>query len=227
MSAIDTSKHLRIGVLLQVPIYQLLEDNNSLGHRNPQDGHQIPQHLSLPTVPRGALVIGGGSGEHPAIALYDPGHCVARYLEFCMRFDPSKMEDDLKRACANMQGDLQTIEYCSWGNQDHLAFRERCSGLYRPHQEELSFEGWLLMALGEFLFHVIPTYSLQIQRWHERYRAEAPCWFNAVSIPYDSYGGNGRNRLKIVDTEPCAAPNGGPAMQLGNSGVTEGPPSVS
>ena len=28
-------------------------------------------------------------------------------------------------------------------------------------------------------------------------------------------------------TEPSAAPNGGPATQLGNSGVTEGPPSVS
>ena len=27
--------------------------------------------------------------------------------------------------------------------------------------------------------------------------------------------------------EPCAAPNDGPAMQLGDSGVTEGPPSVS
>jgi hypothetical protein len=29
------------------------------------------------------------------------------------------------------------------------------------------------------------------------------------------------------DAEPCAAPNGGPATQRGNSGVTEGPPSVS
>ena len=29
------------------------------------------------------------------------------------------------------------------------------------------------------------------------------------------------------NAEPCAAPNGGPATQLGNSGVTEGPPSVS
>jgi len=26
---------------------------------------------------------------------------------------------------------------------------------------------------------------------------------------------------------PCAAPNGGPATQLGNSGVAKGPPSVS
>jgi hypothetical protein len=29
------------------------------------------------------------------------------------------------------------------------------------------------------------------------------------------------------DAEPGAAPNGGPATPLGNSGVTEGPPSVS
>jgi len=29
------------------------------------------------------------------------------------------------------------------------------------------------------------------------------------------------------DAEPCAAPNGGPATPVGNSGATEGPPSVS
>jgi len=29
------------------------------------------------------------------------------------------------------------------------------------------------------------------------------------------------------EAEPSAAPNGGPATQLGNSGVTDGPPSVS
>ena len=32
---------------------------------------------------------------------------------------------------------------------------------------------------------------------------------------------------KTTNVEPCAAPNGGPATQLGYSGVTEGPPSVS
>jgi len=34
-------------------------------------------------------------------------------------------------------------------------------------------------------------------------------------------------QLKALKVEPCAAPNGGSATQLGNSGVTEGPPSVS
>ena len=33
--------------------------------------------------------------------------------------------------------------------------------------------------------------------------------------------------MERVLAEPCASPNGGPAKPLGNSGVTEGPPSVS
>ena len=32
---------------------------------------------------------------------------------------------------------------------------------------------------------------------------------------------------RIAEPEPAAAPNGGPATQLGNSGASEGPPSVS
>jgi hypothetical protein len=202
MSAIDGSSHLRIGMLLGVPLYQLLEDNLSLGHRNPQDGHQIPKHLIHPTVPSGALVIGGGSGEHPAIVLYDPNHCVARYLEFCLRFEPVKMDAELRTACANMQGDFQTVEYCNWRNQNHLDFRRRCSWLYDPYRDELSFEGWLLIAVGEFIFQLIPSFSPLVLSWHQKYQAEVMCCFHAVSIPYEPYGGNGRDRFRIVDTEP-------------------------
>lgn len=36
-----------------------------------------------------------------------------------------------------------------------------------------------------------------------------------------------RQIMSIRNSEPGAAPNGGPATQSGNSGVTEGPPSVS
>jgi|SRR6185369_7181443 len=36
-----------------------------------------------------------------------------------------------------------------------------------------------------------------------------------------------KRRRHVVAAEPCAAPNGGPAKQPGNSAVTEGPPSVS
>jgi hypothetical protein len=202
MSAIDTSRHLRIGMLLGVPIYQLLEENTSLGHRNPQDGHRIPDHLSLPTVPKGAVVIGGGSGEHPAVALYDPLHSVAKYLEWCLRYESSQIESDLKVACVNMQGDLQTIEYCNWTNQHHVDFRKRCAGLYAFYQEDLSFEAWLLVTVGEFLFHVMPSFNPQVQVWHDKYCSKATCSFQAISIPYEaSYGGNGKDRFRIVDTQ--------------------------
>ena len=54
---------------------------------------------------------------------------------------------------------------------------------------------------------------------------------------FETFTGIHRSQLVVVDAEtferwsrnaePCAPPNGGPATQLGNSGVTEGPPSVS
>ena len=48
-----------------------------------------------------------------------------------------------------------------------------------------------------------------------------------VLPPSGSRRGRKVQRNKTKKGQPGAAPNGGPATQLGNSGVTEGPPSVS
>jgi len=209
MSAIDDVKHFRLGSFLGLPLYQPL-GNAILVHRNPQDGHRLPQHFNLvENVREGVLVLGGGSGEHPAIIFHDPDHCVARYLEFCLRFDPPAVDENLTAACANMQGDLQTIEYCDWTSQNHIDFRERCAYRFRHHNDELSFEAWLLMSVGEFIFHVIPSFSSCIQRWRAQYAEQATCWFQNVQIPYDSYWGNGKDRFKILDTELGSSPDAG------------------
>ncbi|HEY1170610.1 MAG TPA: hypothetical protein VGH19_04500 [Verrucomicrobiae bacterium] len=202
MSAIDTIEHLRIGSFLGLPLYQPLGINpTSLVHRNPQDGHRLPKHLIMTdNVCAGVLVLGGGSGEHPAIVFHDPDHCVARYLEYCLHFDPPVPDPNLTAACANMQGDLQTIEYCDWTSADHLDFRERCAYQFRHYKDEISFEAWLLMSVGEFVFHTIPSYSDRIQGWRNQYAEQATCWFRNVLIPYDSYDGYGKNRFKILDT---------------------------
>jgi hypothetical protein len=128
-----------------------------------------------------------------------------------------------------MQGDFQTIEYCNWTNQDHLDFRRRCAGLYALYQDDLTFEGWLLASVGEFIFHVIPSFSPEVQTWHKKYGSDATCWFQVISVPYEPgpYGGNGRDRFRIIDTEPGTSPNGGLAEGFGDSGVGGGPPSVS
>jgi hypothetical protein len=58
-------------------------------------------------------------------------------------------------------------------------------------------------------------------------------WFPHISLePQNAEAGEhilaiGQSLGLDKDAEPSAAPNGGPATQLGNSGVTEGPPSVS
>ena len=66
---------------------------------------------------------------------------------------------------------------------------------------------------------------------------ERTSWMLVVGLPVWALGGFafgflmwlflGRRPARTQNGEPTAAPNGGPATRLGNSGVTEGPPSVS
>ena len=52
-------------------------------------------------------------------------------------------------------------------------------------------------------------------------------WVVAVPVPFRQIGRYPFEPVRIRKSEPIAAPNGGPAMRLGNSGGVEGPPSVS
>ena len=56
-------------------------------------------------------------------------------------------------------------------------------------------------------------------------RNELQALKNAHVLPQD--GGQGASPPERPNAEPGAAPNGGPAASVGNSGVTEGPPSMS
>ncbi len=56
----------------------------------------------------------------------------------------------------------------------------------------------------------------EIQRYEDTWR---PVAFEAARKVIESY--------ERTIAEPSASPNGGPAMRHGNSGVSEGPPSVS
>jgi hypothetical protein len=59
-----------------------------------------------------------------------------------------------------------------------------------------------------------------------------PIVFAVVTAPTVLFSATGFGRMasrfyQRRRAEPCAPPNGGPATQLGNSGIPEGPPSVS
>ncbi|MBE7504419.1 MAG: hypothetical protein HS113_29835 [Verrucomicrobiales bacterium] len=61
-------------------------------------------------------------------------------------------------------------------------------------------------------------------------RGPEPDWLDGYLLGGSVAGGVACLMIAVLKrhiAEPDAAPNGGPATQLGNSGVTEGPPSVS
>jgi hypothetical protein len=100
------------------------------------------------------------------------------------------------------------------------------------HTWRYTVEGWGLIQFQGDLRHA-PTIECRVAVNTQK-RAEA--WANTYPELRDpelwdwgvvqQQAGRISRRMKKI-AEPCAAPNGGPATQLGNSGVTEGPPSVS
>jgi len=197
MSEIGSTPHLLVGMFFGIPVYQPLGTGN-IGYRNPQDGHRLPPQIyPLNNVDVCTLLIGGGSGEHPAIVFHDVEHAVARYIVFASSGDeiPQEISDKAKA----IQGDLQTIEYCDWNNETHVEFRKRCDFQFRLSADEMSFEAWLLLNVGEFVFHMIPGYTMGTKRLTKLAPQVPMISFQNILIPYEKYDGNGRNRFKIVD----------------------------
>lgn len=65
MSYIDTLEHQLMGHFSGVPVYYLLEPS--------EDTYEF-------IAPKGAITIGGGGGEHPAIVFPNPQKCAAHYV---------------------------------------------------------------------------------------------------------------------------------------------------
>ncbi len=101
-------------------------------------------------------------------------------------------------------------------------------------------EELLKTRLSNYWFLIIawPEIAISIKRWHDR--DKAGWWLFIAVIPVLGIwnliecgflpGTAGANRFGSdpkCNTEPSAAPNGGPTARLGNLEVTEGPPSVS
>ncbi len=85
-----------------------------------------------------------------------------------------------------------------------------------------SLLGWNL-SIEQLPFYFRDTYGIEVVRLAiERLNLDAGLDADERKA-LDTY----RWWLRIPKAEPGAPPNGGPATQCGNSGVTEGPPSVS
>jgi hypothetical protein len=181
MSDIDTFRHEFVGLFLGIPIYHPLEPGQ-LGWRAIGDRHRLQhQEWGRPNCDPASLVLGGGSGEHPALIFHDVEHAVARYLAW--NYDPQALPAEVLNK-ATSQDDAQTLEYCNWTSLDHRNFYQRCRFEYRIHRRDLRFESWLLLVMGEFALLSLDSLFPVVAGWKA---AVAPEWwepsFSVVTYP--------------------------------------------
>ena len=72
-----------------------------------------------------------------------------------------------------------------------------------------------------------PLFLANVASHGRTWELHVPHLFFVVLVTLAAVAGTGLGLRRLSGAEPCAAPNGGPATRLGDSNVTEGPPSVS
>ena len=196
MSHIDSFRHAIVGDFIGLPVYLSLED---------MDGDiRCPAH---------SLMIGGGSGEHPALVISDPCAAVARFLD--EELPSLRMSRKLREAWRDsyashrQQDDAGILTFCRWTGDDHEAFRRRCETTapchsYGVYRAEKSLYQWLILGVGEFIFFAIPGLAPDIMT-----RLEAPYGYfhhiryNAImlippNMPVYANGGNAFKSIPII-----------------------------
>ncbi len=148
MSYIDCYKHELVGLFGYLPVYRPLQEIP--GSLDPNDG----DFRCLPN----QLVLGGGSGEHPGLVLLCPERAVAEFiihnpdLELPEEVEKSIWEQSVRSNPAFLFSD--------WSTEDHHDFFELCTGPGLPNRfrpdHEFSFETWLLLGFGEFVYYSMP-----------------------------------------------------------------------
>lgn len=146
MSHIDSFEHELVGYLGYLPVYHPLEKI---------DGDYVCD--------TGQLVLGGGSGEHPALVIESPISAVAYFLQ-----EEIKGEKHLKAwgpviAPYLDANTAQLLTYYDWDTKRHRAFQKmsKSSLLHNPNDGE-DIVKWLILGIGEFVFFSMPGLAKDI-----------------------------------------------------------------
>lgn len=154
MSHIDSFKHSIVGYFLGIPVYLPLEEING-------DFQCTPEQL----------LIGGGSGEHPALVVADPPAAVARFLD--EEIDSLNLDRERRAAWTAAYESFvewnheNILRFPGWTVETHHAFYERCIGAravnpYSTYRHTKSLEAWLVLGFGEFVFFSLPRLAEEI-----------------------------------------------------------------
>lgn len=153
MSHIDSFEHEIIGLFGSIPVYHPLEEIDGDFKASP-----------------GQLVLGGGSGEHPAVVIEEPEQAVALFLRHKLepllnpelsenRFPLKKVAKDwLEKMQPFFPKDPEVVcTFYDWTEEDHTNFAEYCASPALPHPYwKGNVIKWLALSFGEFIFFALP-----------------------------------------------------------------------
>ena len=188
MSHIDSFKHQLVGSFGYISVYRALQD--------------IDGDFQCKA---GCIILGGGSGEHPAMVLKDPVAAVARFIE--SEIDNLELsEEELKLWKISYREYLkwdseEIIEFYEWGMSTYHDFYKLCvdGGLpNRYYQEDISIETWLIQGFGEFVFFSMPELAPEI--------------INLLSDPYQKFKHVSYNNILLHPPNFPVYANGGSAF---------------
>ncbi|PEN12938.1 hypothetical protein CRI94_13120 [Longibacter salinarum] len=152
MSHIDSFEHEFVGYLAGLPVYHPLEEIRG-------DFVCDARHI----------VIGGGSGEHPALVLGSPRQAVAHFLYDALSSTAESSAPQARLPLKAVVDEwLPTVEsfihsppeellrFYDWTEENKSHFREQFDdGVPNPYWGD-RFWGWLVLGLGEFVFFAMP-----------------------------------------------------------------------
>jgi len=146
MSQVDTFDHEYLGTLGYLPIYHPL-----VSVEDAQEFSCTPENLLL----------GGGSGEHPALIIHRLDALVANFLcEFITDETASVvgMENVKWLEEAAWTPRTEILEYHRWSLRDaaRLVQMAESPSFASPLRPDQSAEDWLITSLGEFIYYSLP-----------------------------------------------------------------------
>jgi hypothetical protein len=201
MSHIDSFKHEIVGLFGGLPVYHPLEN--------------IDGEFSCTT---SQLLLGGGSGEHPALVIRNPLAAVAHFLDDELRSlegnNVSVKRYPLKRhadAWKEIIKDHLTwdhrahLEFNGWNIETYARFHELCRSpaLPNPCSDDKRIEDWLILGFGEFVFFAMPELAKEI--------------VGRLDNPYTYFAHMRYNNILLIPRNVPVYANGGNAFSFGRT----------
>ena len=148
MSHIDSFKHELVGFLGYLPVYHPLED--------------IDGDFQCKT---NQLLLGGGSGEHPALVIENPTSAVAYFLIKEIE-NEKRLKHWEEHITPYLESSLEEqLTFYDWNMERYSSFHEMSKSEYLPNPRSGdNTELWIVLGIGEFIFFSMPNLANELIR---------------------------------------------------------------